>query len=207
MFYRLEIPMRQLCLSLFSIVLCAATASAQDQDLVDRAQEFRTHLELEHYDMASAMMASDARRWQGAREGDGRSWSVGADTPDAWAGWHDHFATTRTEFEWREEDQSAIARFEETSEYYQLLERPAATTEIGYYFNDDGLIDGLLIRQGDDTDQGLTDEFLSWARALDEHEIDHLMPGGQINPTGNHPPRFRALLDAWRADTGRSPIE
>ena len=199
--------MPQFIVSLISMMLLTSAVSAQEQSLIDKAQEFRMHLGMGHLEMSQAYLASDARLWYGDREGDGIEWTLAPEQSDPWAGWNEHFKTSQTEVEWRAGDQSATLVAEETSEYYQLLERPAATVEMTYYFNDEGLINGLLVSPAADADQGLTAEFHAWAEANNDHEFHHLRPDGAIDPTGNHPPRFRALLDAWREDTGRAPID
>ena len=108
---------------------------------------------------------------------------------------------------WREVGRTAIALIQENNDFYRLLERPPVTNEAVYFFNSDGLIDGLLIRPAGERNLGLTEEFSAWAAKHDPEELNLLMPQGDIDPSGDHPERFRRLLDRWRECTGRPMIK
>jgi hypothetical protein len=184
----------------------SATPAAEPSNIA-RAKRFRELLAKKDYDAARAMMANDARRWWDAREGEGRPWKIGPDAGGPWAAWDKYFHSQHEVLEWREEPHSATALVQETNDYYRLLERGAMRNELVYYFDDDGKIDGLVIRGAGERPMGLTDEFIAWAKKNDPEEIAALMPGGEIDPAGDHPERFRRLLDRWRRATGRQPIE
>jgi hypothetical protein len=152
------------------------------------------------------MMAPDPRRWWETREGTGDPWTVGPGPQGPWAGWDDEFKTQREVVEWTASDGSATVVMRETNDYFLLFERGWVTSEITYYFDDADLISGLLIRSRGERPPGRTAEFVEWARATHPEELDELMPDGEIDPTGDHPTRFRALLLEWREETGVGPI-
>lgn len=178
----------------------ASAPSARGESLVEIAREFRALLDAGRYDDARAMMSASPRRWFNEREGEGRSWTVGARS-GPWAGWDEHFRSRKEEVEWLPGERSATVVMRETNDYFELLERGWVTNEIIYLFDDSDRIDGLLIRAVGDRPPGRTEEFLQWARAHDSEELDDLMPGGEIDPSAEHPPRFRVLLNRWRQAT------
>ncbi|MFW6201151.1 MAG: hypothetical protein ACOC8B_01115 [Gemmatimonadota bacterium] len=175
--------------------------------LADRAQEFRSLVEEQRYDAARALTSDDARRWFDDRDGPGQPWTVGPEVGGPWAAWDEHFRSEGEVVEWREATRSATAVVRETNDYFRLLDRGWVTSEITYFFDDAGQIEGLLIRAVGDRPPGRTDEFLAWARVHAPDELATLMPDGEIDPSGDHPQRFRRLLNRWRADSGLAPIE
>lgn len=182
------------------------SADARPSSLVERVRRFRRLVRQEEYPAARAMMADDPRRWFAPREGEGRPWRLGPGT-GPWSAWDEHFRSEGEVVSWREGDRSATAVVRETNDYYRLLERGSVTNEITYFFDEEGKIEGLLIGTTGERSPGRTEEFLAWAGQNDPEELEELMPGGEIDPSGDHPRRFRALLNRWRVATGREPIE
>ena len=111
-------------------------------------------------------------------------------------------AGSSTVIEWKAGERSATARVLEINDYFRLLERGAVTNEITYFYDHEGRIDGLLIRAVGERPPGRTNEFLRWALENEPEELRELMPNGRIDPSGDHPQRFRALLERWRDDVG-----
>lgn len=206
---RVAAPTLLLPVLLLQLSGCGAADEAPpagEATLIAQAQRFRSLVRQERYDDARAMMSADPRRWFAPRQGEGRPWEVGPGT-GPWAAWDDHFRSEGEVVAWREDGRSATAVVRETNDYFRLLERPAVTNEITYLFDDDGRIDGLVIAGVGDRPPGRTDEFLAWAREHEPDEIEALMPGGEIDPSGDHPQRFGALLNRWRDAAGLDPIE
>jgi hypothetical protein len=175
-------------------------------DLVARAQEFRSLVDRGEFDAARALMTPDPHRWWEKREGPGRPWTIGKDAQGPWAGWDDHFRSKKDVLEWTRGELSATAIVRETNDYYRLLDRPPVTNENVYLFDASGRIDGLVIRGVGDRPLGRTEAFVAWAKAHAPDEIEALMPGGEIDPSGDHPERFRKLLVRWREAAGLPPV-
>jgi predicted enzyme related to lactoylglutathione lyase len=173
--------------------------------LSTKAQRFRSLVKAGKFDVARAMMAPDPRRWWETAEGEGQPWRI--DQRGPWADWDDHFRSQNQIVVWSEDDESATALVRETNDYFRLLERGWVKNVITYYFNEEGLIAGLLIDASGDRPQGRTEEFLAWAKTHDPAELEYLIPGGEIDPSGDHPRRFRNLLNRWRRSAGLEPIE
>ncbi len=143
------------------------------------------------------MMAPDARRWFAPPEGEGSPWIVGPKS-GPWAEWDEEFRSTSTVLEWRSDESSATVRVLEINDYFRLLERGPMTNELTYFFDSEGRIEGLLISGAGERPPGRTAEFVQWARENEPRELSELMPDGEIDPSGDHPQRFRALLERWR---------
>lgn len=190
---------------LLGLIAAVLLASDPKADLVARAKEFRALLDAGRYDAARAMMAPDPHRWWGTREGPGRPWTVGP-ASGPWAAWDDRFHSKHDVIAWRHDDRSATAVVRETNDYYRLLDRPPVTNEIVYLFDAQGRIEGLVIRTSGERPQGRTGEFVAWARSHAPDEIEALMPNGEVDPSGDHPERFRRLLVRWREAAGLPPV-
>jgi hypothetical protein len=166
------------------------------------AQRFRQALKAENYDAARVMMSASPRRWFEKREGEGEAWGVGPDANDPWKGWDNHFRSQSAELGWEAGDHVATLTVQETNDYYKLLERSGSTTAFAYFFDDSGKISGLLIRAVSPGTTGRKEEFLRWAKEHEPQELEYVLPGGKIDPSGDHPPRVRALLNRWREAAG-----
>lgn len=190
------------------ILLGASGCQQNDASLLEsRARQFRSLLESKEFRKARAMMSEDPRRWWGPREGSGSPWLIGPGSDGPWTAWDDHFRSRNEVVEWRSDSLTATVVMRETNDYFQLLERGWVTNAITYHFDDTGRIEGWSIQSEGERPPGRTDEFVAWARQNDPDELDELMPNGEIDPSGNHPERFRQLLNRWRVASGREPID
>jgi hypothetical protein len=208
-------------LLLLAIAGCASSGVAgfslgtdtdSDEFRVARVRELRALTKAEKYGEARRFLGPGARRWYEKREGKGEEWTIGPGGP--WDAWDDHFRSTSEEVACAPGDdadsdegrRSVVLTLLETNDYYKLLERGESATEIVYYFHWKGKIEGSLVRAGGQQSRGRTDEFLAWARASEPEALEAAMPGGKIDPSGDHAPRVRALLERWRAAAGLPPI-
>lgn len=202
-----------IALAVLTLAACACRAEPETVrgsdfpvDLLARAQQFRSLVRAQRYDEARAMMAEDPRRWFAPREGPGQPWRVGPSS-GPWSAWDEHFRSEGEVVDWRRQERSVTAVVRETNDYFRLLERGSVTNEITYFFDDEDRVAGLLIAGVGPRPAGRTEEFLAWARENEPRELDELMPGAEIDPSGDHPPRVRALLNRWRAAVGLEPID
>jgi hypothetical protein len=151
------------------------------------------------------MLAPDARLWFENRTGEGQPLD-----PDpgagSWARWDTHFRSTSEVVEWAAQRDSATALVREFNDYYALLERGPQHYSMTYFIETGGRISGVLLRGEDPRPKGRSAEFFAWARANAPKEVDQLMPGGKIDPRGDHPQRFRDLLTRWRTEIGLPPL-
>lgn len=173
-----------------------------DPSLVSKVQQFRGLIDCGDYAAARAMMSDAARRWFEERQGPGQPWRIGPGASGPWAGWDDHFRSRVVEVGWRSNDRTVILTVRETNDFFQLLGRGWVTNEMVYHFRTDGRIEGIVIRAVGNRPPGRTEEFVRWAREHEPAELDYLMPGGEIDPEGDRPVRFRRLLNRWRRAAG-----
>lgn len=171
-------------------------------------ERFRSLTEAGELDRARAMMSDDPRVWWETREGDGAPWTLGA---GRWHAWDTHFRGASTHDRWRTADggRTVWAVFEEINDYYRLLERPAQHHRQSYFFDDGGLIAGMMVSDEPEprgTPAGLADDFEAWASLNHPAEWAYLRPGGRIDPTGDRPERTRRLLNEWRSTRGLAEI-
>jgi hypothetical protein len=193
------------------VLVCGCTsgpdASRESTRRIEAARRFRSLMVAAQFDSAQALLSPEARRWWGERRGKGTAWKVSGATPGPWAAWDEHFRSRKREVSWTAGPASAVLVQRETNDYFRLLERGWVTNEITYFFDDAGRIDGLLIRAIGERPPGRTEEFRAWARRNEPDELAALMDGDDVDPSGDHPQRFRRLLERWRQDAGLEPID
>lgn len=173
--------------------------------LTERAMEFRSLTEAGDWDRARAMAVEQPRRWWGTRSGEGEPWVIGPNS-GPWSRWDQYFGSEKEILDWVEEKDSVTAVIREINDYYRLVERGPMTNEVTWFFDDAGKVEGMLVRGVGERPMGRTDEFVAWVRSHHPEELDVLMPDGEIDPTADHPERFRRLLTEWRAAAGLPPI-
>jgi hypothetical protein len=159
----------------------------------------------DHQDLATArtMMASSARIWYENPLGPGEPWTL---SEGRYAAWDAHFHTVKTIVgDYQRDGPWVWVITDEVNDYYRLTERNWARTYLAWRVDASNKIDGLLVAQLGEPHSRVR-EFREWARANEPAELDYLMPGGRLDPTGDRAPRMRALLERWRAATGLPPI-
>ena len=189
------------------VVLAAAgcRAAPLERDL-EIARTYRAHVAAGRTERARAMLADGARTWFGDRTGEGRPLDPAPRT-GPWAAWDEFFGSTAEVVDPSAAPGSATLVTLETNDYYRLLERGPQRNSLTYFVDAQGRITGLRIASAGPRPMGRTEQFLAWARAKAPDEIAELMPNGEIDPRGDHPRRFRSLLERWRAESGLPAIE
>jgi len=205
-------PLRVQCLLVLVAVCVVACRTAHDEpstttDPVETARRFRALVAAAQFDSAQACLAPGARRWWNERSGPGMPYRVDTGNTGPWAAWDAHFGSRREEVSWVAGPRSAVLVQRETNDYFQLLERGWVTNEITYTFDAAGHIEGVLIRAIGERPPGRTASFREWARQNEPAEFEALMDGDEVDPSGDHPPRMRALLQRWRQATGLPPLD
>lgn len=190
---------------------CASTrttgAPPPDHPLVDRVLALREASRAEDYDLARTYVADDCRSWWGQREGEGSPWQPGA---GRWHDWDEHFNASSTNLAWGVGEDSVWTNVHEINDYYRLLDRPGSWYRQTWFFDSDGLVNGVLIGSYENAparEPGRLEEFEAWAKANAPEEWAYLHPGADIDPTGDRPARMRALLERWRREAGLAPID
>jgi len=166
-------------------------------------ERFRAAVERKDFEHARTYFAPDARLWYENRSGAGAVWKVGGGT---WATWDAEFnsrskpiapyRSMRTAF-----GPAVWTIVEEDNDFYRLIDRPPGYMMFTWYVAPSGKLSGFLLAGiGERTDR--LEEFEAWAREHEPAELEYLMPGGKIDPTGDRAARFRNSLNRWRSETG-----
>ena len=191
----------------FVVLLAGACADSPSQaDRIASVEQFRAAIDEKNIDAARKFLSDDPRVWYEERAGDGEPWEIDG---GKWKGWDEHFhGRSERVSEWVVADDAVSAEMQETNDYYRLTESSGGRWRATYFFDDKDRIAGFMVSgvPGGASDRGRRDEFEAWAKANHPQEIEYLMPGGSIDPTGDRPVRMRTLLNAWRADVGLAPI-
>jgi len=169
---------------------------------VARVQEFQEARYRGDRGRALRFLSGDARIWFGNREGAGRPWAL--DGP--WEAWDRFFHARRTYQGWEVRGDAVTAISTEQSEFYELIDREPWPNRLTWWLDDAGKIDGYLVaslRRGEPRSR--FEEFTAWAAVHEPDELAYLMSGGEIDPAGDRPERWKAALLRWRAaaDHGR----
>jgi len=154
---------------------------------------------------ASALMAPDPRTWFDKRSGPGEPWGL----VTKWTHWDDYFHSRNDYTGFREAGDVVTADGTEINDFYRLIERPPQKFRATWWMDASGKISGFLYEPRGSTAavEDRFDQFKEWARKTKPAELDFLMPGGRIDPTGDRPERFHAILLEWRKAVGLPPIE
>lgn len=81
----------------------------------------------------------------------------------------------------------------------QMLEYRSAPYTMTWWLDDQSRISGVLIKSNPDKAVNRMSEFKEWARANRPDELAYLLPNGRLDPTGDRPERWRAILTEWRS--------
>ena len=154
--------------------------------------------------VAHSLMTSDPRIWFDKRSGPGEPWGLAG----RWTHWDEYFHTKNDYSGFREAGDTVTADGVEINDFYRLIDRPPQKFRGTWWIDDAGKVSGFLYEPRGSTqmEEDRFDQFKAWARQAKPAELEYLMPGGRIDPTGDRPERFHALLVEWRQAAGLPPI-
>lgn len=191
------------------------TVTAGRDPLREAAVALATDLWRADTTRARARLSDDPRRWWEVRRGEGRPWTLDR---GRWSAWDEHFRG-RNRILWWEDARAddpvggsvrVSHVVEERNDYYDLTGRGPQRYHRAYWIDQQtGAITGTMIQVLRDAapETGLLQEFTAWAEANRAAMWAELAPGGRIDPTGDHAPQMRALLNAWRLEKGLPAIK
>ena len=183
------------------LLLLATACASSKTATVRELQRLKEAGELER---AQALIAPDARVWFEERAGEGAPWSAAG---GPWSAWDRHFRARATYTDWEEAEDRVSVTALESNDFYRAIERPPTPVRLTWFFDEDGRIEGLFVRRPPGVPiEDRFEQFRAWAEREAPEETAALMPGGSIDPSGDHPARFELLLARWRAETGRPPL-
>ena len=163
--------------------------------LIQRTQDFRALVTKGDLESAQAYVAPGARMYFEEVKGEGEPYKLGG---GSWEHWDKYFHSRNELTDWRAEGRSVTATAHETNDFMQMLEWKAPPYTITWTFDDSDRISHVLIKGGPGKVVSRLDEFKAWAREHHPGEIEYLMPNGRIDPKGDRPEKWDALLKEWR---------
>lgn len=200
-------PCRTFFIPILILNLLATGATAEEAKL-ETVQAFRDAKESGELERARIYLVDNPRVWYGERDSEGSPWSLSGG--GRWKAW-DEFFNGRSEPHgaWHVEEDAVWVIMQETNDYYRLTGREYSRYRLTYFFAGDKIA-GYMISSApepeSDAERRKTasrfDEFAAWAKANAPEEFAALVPDGNIDPTGDHPRRMRALLLRWREAIG-----
>ena len=150
--------------------------------------------------VARSLMTSDPRIWFDKRTGPGEPWGLAG----RWMHWDDYFHTQNDYSDFRAAGDTVSADGVEINDFYRLIDRPPQKFRATWWLDENGRISGFLYEPRGSTSsrEDRFDQFKAWARQTHPAELESLMPGGRIDPTGDRPERFQRILLEWRKASG-----
>lgn len=145
-------------------------------------------------------VAPGARIWFEKKDGPGEPFGKGG---GSWDHWDQYFHARTTLSDWKEEGRSVTAVAHETNDFMKMLDWRPAPYIVTYWLDDSNRIAEVLIKSLPWKTINRLPEFEAWAAATHPRELEYLMPGGKLDPTGDRPERWRAILEEWRAAGSR----
>jgi len=144
-------------------------------------------------------LAPGARIWYEQKTGDGEPYGAAG----RWDHWDRYFHSRGRYSGWTVAGDGAIsAVVHETNDYYGLLAWKPLPYRMTWWLDDGGRIRDVLLQQMPGKATNRLAEFRAWAAEAHPGELADLMPNGQIDPTGDRPERWHALLTEWRLSAG-----
>jgi hypothetical protein len=176
------------------VLLFAACASQRPIAVVQAYREAHVRGDI---DAERRYLASNARIWYEQRTGDGDPLTAGKS--GRYAHWDDFFHSRATLRDWSVNDNAVSATVSETNDFYELLEWHPVPYRMTWWVDRDGKIAGALVQSLPGKASSRLAEFRDWAQAHHPQELEYLMPGGKLDPTGDRAERWKAILTEWRS--------
>lgn len=143
-------------------------------------------------------LAAGVRIWYESKSGPGEPFGAAG----RWTHWDRYFHSHARFSDWRLDGQAVSATVHETNDYYDLLEWKPVPYRMTWWLDAEGRIREVLLQKLPGRETNRLAEFREWAAAAHPGELADLLPNGQIDPTGDRPERWRALLTEWRIAVG-----
>ena len=185
------------------VVVSSVAVAARSSGRIETVQKFLAARRRGDLAAARAMLAPDARIWfdMTDRKGPGEPWTLKEDDWDRW----DRFFHATTDFtDWKEDGDRVTAVGNETNDYYRLLDWKPKPLRFTWWCDTSGKITGHMFHEvtGLPPPPRRLDEFKKWARENNPAELAYLIPKDRIDPSGDRPQRWRAILIEWRKAAG-----
>jgi hypothetical protein len=157
-------------------------------------KNFRAATERDDLAAAQTYIAPGARLWFEDKTGEGEPYVPGG---GSWEHWDKYFHSENRFTDWRTDGHSVTATVYETNDFMRLLDWHAPPFTMTWWLDGQSRISEVLIKSGGKATSRL-DQFKAWAKQNHPQELEYLMPKGRLDPSGDRPERWRAILLEWR---------
>lgn len=152
------------------------------------------------------------RCWQKARRAgmkkkEGSSIPIKPAGKGPWSDWDEYFKGSSQVESCKVDSNQVTIRLMEINDFYRLIERGPAPTNLTYYFDTEGKSAGILIFRNVKPKADRFDEFKKWTEKNHPDDLKYLMPEGEIVPTLDRAKKWRVALNKWRKSIGLATIE
>ena len=176
------------------LLFVIALISCASQNNIRTVKNFQAARDSGDLSAAQAYIAPGARMWFEEKKGEGEAYVPGG---GSWSHWDSDFHSMNRLTDWREDGRSVTATVYETNDFMRLLDWHAPPYTMTWWLDDQNRITEVLIKGGGKA-QSRFEEFKAWARQNHPAELEYLMPGGRLDPTGDRAERWRSVLEEWR---------
>lgn len=182
------------------LLLLIAAACASSSSPLARVQAYREAHARGDLQAERRFLAPDARVWYEQKSGGGDPLTAG--NSGRYQHWDEFFHSQSEMRDWTTNGNAVTATVHETNDFYRLLDWHPQPYRMTWWVNEQGQISGALIQSTPGKAASRLPEFREWAKANHPEELESLMPGGKIDPTGDRPERFKRILIEWRSAAG-----
>lgn len=183
------------------IALVNISFSIQSAHLTTTVREYYKAKNDENGD-ASNFMADTVKIWFETKAHKPTLRIKGRKKSGPWANWDREFKS-HSDYDslWLDQDNSVSGIFYENNEFYEMIGKPATRTTRTFWFDDNGLISGILIvwQQGQKTSDHYLAPVVEWASKNAPDDLSQLYPESKIDPS--NPGKWRILLERYRRET------
>jgi hypothetical protein len=195
----------QLAILLFGASNILSQKKNEDHPLVQKVKAYRQVSADHDTARVQALLAKGAARWYEKKEGPGMPIKPAGKGP--WSDWDEYFKGKSEIASYKVDSNQVTIRLMEINDYYRLIERGPAPTNLTYYFNQEGKITGILVFRDATLIKDRYKEFEQWAKKNRSADLKYLLPDGEIIPTLDRAKKWRIILNEWRRSIGLPAIE
>ncbi len=195
----------QLALLLFCASNILSQEKNEDHPLIKKVKAYRQANAEHDTARVQALLAKGAARWYEKKEGSGIPIKPAGKGP--WSDWDEYFKGSSQVESCKVDSNQVTIRLMEINDFYRLIERGPAPTNLTYYFDTEGKSAGILIFRNVKPKADRFDEFKKWTEKNHPDDLKYLMPEGEIVPTLDRAKKWRVALNKWRKSIGLATIE
>ncbi len=187
----------------FALLMSCSSSRTLVQDVL----EYRAARAADDSRTAARFLSPSPRIWFEEKTGEGKK--IDHESGGGpWAEWDEFFQASGEAGEFVAEGNQVTALVTETNDYFRLIERSPSHYRVTYYFDANGLIEGILIESESEREKrsDRLDEFREWMGMTHPGQMEYLMPGGEYDPSLEKARWWRTYLNEWRRETGRPAI-